>query len=78
MYCNLCCSPKSWRDPNGTIIQQRSKQQAIDILKKHRDNILNKNITFAELASKESDCSSAKNGGDLGMYITSHYSISII
>lgn len=28
-----------------------------------------KEVTFQELASKESDCSSAKNGGDLGFFV---------
>lgn len=33
-----------------------------------RDQITSGQASFAELASKESDCSSAKRGGDLGLF----------
>lgn len=59
--------PASWRDQNIT----RSKDEAKQILQGHldmlkatpKDQLASK---FAELASTESDCSSAKKGGDLG------------
>lgn len=59
--------PASWKSPEIT----RSKQEAIDQLtafekrlrQEPEDNLAN---AFAKLASKESDCSSAREGGDLG------------
>jgi NIMA-interacting peptidyl-prolyl cis-trans isomerase 1 len=33
-----------------------------------RDQIESGDVKFADLASKESDCSSAKNAGDLGFF----------
>lgn len=33
-----------------------------------RGQITSGEVTFAEIASKESDCSSAKRGGDLGPF----------
>eukprot|EP01135_Chromosphaera_perkinsii_P004674 Nk52_evm23s293 gene=Nk52_evmTU23s293 len=55
--------PSSWKEKEIT----RSKEDAIDILKGHIENI-NNGQDFGELASKESDCSSARNGGDLGFF----------
>lgn len=52
----------------GSQITQRNKQQAIETLKQYRQQITDKKTTFAELASKESDCSSARAGGDLGEF----------
>ena len=40
----------------------------ITILAGYRKQIVNKEATFEELAGKYSDCSSAKKGGDLGMF----------
>ena len=45
-----------------------SKEEALDILAGYRRQIVNKEATFEELAGKYSDCSSAKKGGDLGMF----------
>ena len=56
--------PSSWREENIT----RSKEEALDILAGYRRQIVNKEATFEELAGKFSDCSSAKKGGDLGMF----------
>ena len=56
--------PSSWREENIT----RSKEEALDILAGYRRQIVNKEATFEELAGKYSDCSSAKKGGDLGMF----------
>lgn len=55
------------QDPEGLQISKRSKDQAIAILKGIRERIVN-GESFSELAKKESDCSSAKNGGDLGEF----------
>mmetsp|Transcript_8147 Transcript_8147/g.15760 ORF Transcript_8147/g.15760 Transcript_8147/m.15760 type:complete len:114 (-) Transcript_8147:232-573(-) len=56
--------PSSWKEANIT----RSKEEAIAMLQSFRNRILNNEISFAELASRESDCSSARNGGDLGYF----------
>ncbi|KAG9127316.1 hypothetical protein FRC07_014849 [Ceratobasidium sp. 392] len=56
--------PSSWKEPNIT----RSKAEAIDILKGYAAEINGDRNTFAKLASKHSDCSSYKAGGDLGWF----------
>ena len=56
--------PSSWREDNIT----RSKEEALEILKGHREKIVSGEATFEELASELSDCSSAKRGGDLGPF----------
>lgn len=43
----------------------RSKEEAREMLAAFRQRIVSKEISFEELASVESDCSSAKRGGDL-------------
>ena len=65
--------PRSWKSPNIT----RTKEEAINILTEFKesllkdielkDNELNDELfsRFKALASKESDCTSAKRGGDL-------------
>ena len=56
--------PASWREDPIT----RSKEEALEILAGYRKQIFNKEATFEELAGQFSDCSSAKKGGDLGMF----------
>ncbi|KAG0664263.1 hypothetical protein C6P46_001727 [Rhodotorula mucilaginosa] len=59
--------PSSWREKEIT----RSKQDAIEILKQHQKllkDAVDLRDTFAKLASTESDCSSARDGGDLGVF----------
>uniref|UniRef100_A0A0K0EF92 Peptidyl-prolyl cis-trans isomerase n=1 Tax=Strongyloides stercoralis TaxID=6248 RepID=A0A0K0EF92_STRER len=59
--------PSSWRSEKIT----RTKEEAIDILKKYRDEIVGsqeKLETFMKLAGEYSDCSSAKRNGDLGFF----------
>lgn len=53
--------PSSWREQNI----RRTKQEAISILLGHEQRIRSGQTTLAELATKESDCSSARKGGDL-------------
>lgn len=40
----------------------------MDLLLGYREQIVGGEASFAELASKYSDCSSAKKGGDLGSF----------
>ncbi|GAA5834101.1 hypothetical protein JCM9279_004214 [Rhodotorula babjevae] len=59
--------PSSWRDDNIT----RSKEDAIDRVKAFERQLNDSPDlaqTFAQIASKESDCSSARDGGDLGYF----------
>jgi NIMA-interacting peptidyl-prolyl cis-trans isomerase 1 len=56
--------PSSWKQDNIT----RTKEEALEILLRHRERIVSGEVGFAELASKESDCGSAKKGGDLGPF----------
>lgn len=56
--------PSSWREENIT----RTKDEARQILEDYRKQIESGDVTLEELAQKYSDCSSAKRGGDLGMF----------
>ncbi|XP_045109254.1 putative peptidyl-prolyl cis-trans isomerase dodo [Portunus trituberculatus] len=56
--------PSSWRQEKITI----SKEEAIETLTEYRAEITSGQSSFAELASRVSDCSSAKRGGDLGLF----------
>merc|ERR1712072_1073641 len=56
--------PASWRQDPIT----RTKEEALQLLAGYRARIVAKEATFEELASEFSDCSSAKKGGDLGMF----------
>lgn len=56
--------PSSWREDNIT----RTQEEALRILKGFEEAIRNENARFEDLASKYSDCSSAKRGGDLGKF----------
>ncbi|KAJ1020344.1 hypothetical protein NDA18_005940 [Ustilago nuda] len=58
--------PSSWKEANIT----RSKDEAIEQLKKFEQELQQDSSkeTFASLASVNSDCSSARAGGDLGFF----------
>ncbi|KAK9108980.1 hypothetical protein Sjap_017040 [Stephania japonica] len=58
----------SWKDPEGRIISNTTKESAISQLKAFRDQIANGDAKFEDIASRYSDCSSAKRGGDLGPF----------
>ncbi|KAF7828951.1 peptidyl-prolyl cis-trans isomerase Pin1 [Senna tora] len=58
----------SWKDPEGRIIQNTTKEAAVSQLKAFRDDILSGKVKFEDVASRFSDCSSAKRGGDLGPF----------
>mmetsp|Transcript_34391 Transcript_34391/g.55636 ORF Transcript_34391/g.55636 Transcript_34391/m.55636 type:complete len:113 (-) Transcript_34391:798-1136(-) len=56
--------PSSWREEHIT----RSKDEAISILKEYRKKIVSGEKRFEDIAKTESDCSSARKGGDLGLF----------
>lgn len=56
--------PSSWREENIS----RTKEEALELLKSYREQIASGKASFAELAQKYSDCSSARRGGDLGPF----------
>ena len=59
--------PSSWREANIT----RSKEEARQLLQSYYDQIRSaENVAekFAQLATQFSDCSSARQGGDLGFW----------
>eukprot|EP00281_Chroomonas_sp_CCMP1168_P030771 CAMPEP_0206247860 /NCGR_PEP_ID=MMETSP0047_2-20121206/20043_1 /ASSEMBLY_ACC=CAM_ASM_000192 /TAXON_ID=195065 /ORGANISM="Chroomonas mesostigmatica_cf, Strain CCMP1168" /LENGTH=118 /DNA_ID=CAMNT_0053673429 /DNA_START=46 /DNA_END=402 /DNA_ORIENTATION=+ len=63
--------PASWKDESGAEIMKRTKDQALAILDGHAKEIAaaaDPAKKFAELAKVHSDCSSARNGGDLGPF----------
>ena len=56
--------PSSWKEEKIT----RTKEEALEILEGIRSKITSSEVTFADIASTESDCSSARKGGDLGIF----------
>ncbi|KZV35009.1 peptidyl-prolyl cis-trans isomerase Pin1-like [Dorcoceras hygrometricum] len=56
----------SWRDPDGSRIFATTRDAAVGQLTSIRDDILVGKSRFEDVASRFSDCSSAKRGGDLG------------
>lgn len=62
---NTSRKPKSWKSPEGISM---SRDESIEILKRHQARILNGEVKLGELASTESDCSSHAQGGDLGFF----------
>lgn len=56
--------PSSWKEPVVT----RSQEEALDMINRFREILVSGKEDFASLASKESHCSSARNGGDLGEF----------
>ena len=61
--------PSSWRQPKITATKEESTEELeglIEILKEESGE--DQRATFEELARTESDCSSAKRGGDLGFF----------
>jgi len=46
----------------------RTKEEAFEIVQGYRDLICSGSDSFETLAKKHSDCSSAKRGGDLGVF----------
>uniref|UniRef100_A0A6U0JBT0 Peptidyl-prolyl cis-trans isomerase n=1 Tax=Minutocellus polymorphus TaxID=265543 RepID=A0A6U0JBT0_9STRA len=63
--------PASWRRPKITDTKEKAiadVEELIAILKESEDDPKELRATFEELAKTESDCTSAKRGGDLGFF----------
>jgi NIMA-interacting peptidyl-prolyl cis-trans isomerase 1 len=58
--------PASWKDPDGKVIRKTSRDDAVAKLRDFKTQIESGQATLADLAKNDSDCSSAKRGGDLG------------
>lgn len=56
--------PASWKSDRIT----RTKEQALELLAGYREQLISGQISFEDLAKTESDCSSARTGGDLGRF----------
>ncbi|XP_023940871.1 uncharacterized protein LOC112047841 [Bicyclus anynana] len=65
---NKSTRPYSFRE----MFITRTKQEAMDMIKEFRRQIINEETTFEELACTYSDCLSAKKGGDLGYLTREH------
>ncbi|KAH7617381.1 hypothetical protein Ndes2526B_g07983 [Nannochloris sp. 'desiccata'] len=57
-------NPRSWKEPEVT----RSQEEALAMIKAFEEQLITGQADFAALASVESHCSSAKRGGDLGVF----------
>ncbi|CAM6047339.1 unnamed protein product [Sphagnum compactum] len=60
--------PASWKDPEGKVIKQTSRNDAVAKLNAFRADVLSGKAQLADLAAVHSDCNSAKRGGDLGWF----------
>ncbi|KAL3939775.1 MAG: hypothetical protein SGARI_001247 [Bacillariaceae sp.] len=63
--------PSSWRNPKITATKEEAHEELeglLEILQDEEGNPQELRATFEELARTESDCSSAKRGGDLGFF----------
>lgn len=60
----------SWKDPEGAVISNTTRDEAVAQLKALRDDIVSGKADFNDVAARYSDCSSAKRGGDLGQLLS--------
>lgn len=61
--------PASWRDEDGSkFIRAKTPAAALEELLAFRARIVAGEVSFADLAAQVSDCSSARQGGDLGSF----------
>jgi len=63
--------PASWRRPKITDTKEKATEdlaELLEILREVQNDPKELRATFEELAKTESDCSSAKRGGDLGFF----------
>lgn len=64
--------PASWKDPEGRVIRKTTRDEAVSKLQQFKSDIDSGKATLADLAVQNSDCSSAKRGGDLGRFSCFH------
>jgi hypothetical protein len=57
-------NPRSDQEPTVT----RTQEEALEMIKGFHDQLVRGEVTFDALAAKESHCSSAQRGGDLGEF----------
>ena len=62
--------PSSWKEPEI----RRSKEEAVDILRGYEGRIKSGEISLGDLATSESDCTSARKKGDLSEFPLSFFS----
>ncbi|CAJ1932234.1 unnamed protein product [Cylindrotheca closterium] len=63
--------PSSWRQPKITSTKEEATEELLgllEIITEEESNPEELRATFEEIARTESDCSSAKRGGDLGFF----------
>ncbi|KAI0488168.1 hypothetical protein KFK09_027995 [Dendrobium nobile] len=58
----------SWKDADGRVISATTREGAAAQLADFREKIVSGQAQFEDIASRYSDCSSAKRGGDLGPF----------
>ncbi|KAL5215734.1 hypothetical protein ABZP36_007135 [Zizania latifolia] len=58
----------SWRDPQGVAISATTRDAAADLARALLEKIVAGERKFDDVATEESDCNSAKRGGDLGPF----------
>nr|CAB3486067.1 unnamed protein product [Digitaria exilis] len=58
----------SWRDPEGVAISATIRDDAADLARALREQIVSGERKFEDVAAENSDCNSAKRGGDLGSF----------
>ncbi|KAK8456490.1 hypothetical protein SEVIR_3G028800v4 [Setaria viridis] len=58
----------SWRDPEGVAISATTRDDAADLARALREQIVSGDRKFEDIAAENSDCNSAKRGGDLGSF----------
>lgn len=56
--------PSSWKESTIT----RTKPEALELIRGYQQQIASGERTLAEIAARESDCSSARKAGDLGFF----------
>uniref|UniRef100_T1HVU3 Peptidyl-prolyl cis-trans isomerase n=1 Tax=Rhodnius prolixus TaxID=13249 RepID=T1HVU3_RHOPR len=60
--------PSSWREEQILFTKSNFRESCLFFTNSYREQITSGKASFAELALKYSDCSSAKRGGDLGPF----------
>ncbi|KAL4275126.1 hypothetical protein AHAS_Ahas20G0076000 [Arachis hypogaea] len=55
----------SWKDPEGQVIRNTTRDSIISQLKAFRDNIVSVKSKFEDIASRSSNCSSTNRAGEL-------------